>query len=134
MQMRMTELVKNYRKLAEVIGEKKYWPPKVNVALAKNMMHLEKEMQIYEESRSRIVEKYAHKDTSGEIEIKGDEYVFETTEDKKNFLEDMKELGDTEVELSLQQLTYAQLCEIEEKYTQPNAADLTLLGFMLQEE
>ena len=74
-------------------------PRKASVAIARNIQKLEKEVKLYLKQRSDIAERYAKKGKDGQPINEDDKYVFETPEHEASFLQEAKELNETEIEI-----------------------------------
>lgn len=134
--MEVAELLRNYAGLSEVINEKKVFASEVNLAIAKNSRILENEVKSYQESLKQIIDRYVHKDESGDPETKkqpggAQEYVFETAEKKKEYLKAVRELECVDIELDISVIKYDSL--EESGSDKPTAYDLVALDFMIKE-
>ncbi|MCU6763370.1 Uncharacterised protein [uncultured Roseburia sp.] len=93
-------------------------PRKVSVAIARNLIRLEKELKLAEEQRADIADRYAAKDENGNFVLDKEKYTFQTVADEKSFLEEAKELNEMEVEVQIMKFQAEELerCEQVERY------------------
>ncbi len=133
--MTVKEMLGAYTGLTEVIREKKLFASEVNLAIARNSKILEGEVKTYQESMNAAVEKYVHKDGNGNPETKKlpngmQEYVFETDEQKEQYLKAVRDMEAAELEVDVNMITAETFGDANE---QPTAYDLVALDFMLKE-
>lgn len=133
--MKVSEMIKAYTGLTAVVGEKKLFPGEVNLAIAKNYKILGDEMKAYNESVNNLVEKYVHKDSNGEPEIKEAgkgkfKYVFETNEKEKMYVKAVEELQNTELEVEVNMISDS---VFEKGNEQPTAFDLIAMESMIKD-
>lgn len=126
--MKMSEVRMAYIKINEVINEKKLFPGKVNIAIAKNNMALDNQMKCFNEGTKPLVERFALKDENGNPEIKNNSYVFETKEMEKQYVKGVEELDKTEVDIQIIKVEYD---AFDGGKDDPTAFDLVALEFML---
>lgn len=84
-------------------------PVKVSYALAKNISKLEKELQIYNQERDKLIEKYSVKDDDNKPVI--DENNQFKIQDKylEDWNKDIKELQEIEVEIDIHKFKLEEL-------------------------
>lgn len=133
--MKIKELTPCYSRLMNLVDRKKVLPVKLSYAISKNSIMLQNEVKFYIEERNKLVDTYVKKDDDGEPESKEGQYVFETSEDKKAFLLEQKNLEELEVELSeiIRKVNIQIIEEMGEKYDTLTAEDLLAIDFMLEE-
>ena len=95
-------------------------PRKVSVAIARNLVRLEKEIKLANDQRTDIAARYAAKDEAGEfiLDETKEKYTFTSPYDEKAFMDEVKELNESEVEVDIMKFGAAELekCEQIEKY------------------
>jgi hypothetical protein len=128
--IKMKEVVNQYFELGELVKEKKVFAGEVSLAIAKNFKTLRENVEARDEAAKSLIEKYAKHDEAGKPELKGQKYIFETDEDEKAFNDAFLELNETETEIEVHTISYELLKE-NEKYSNPTAADLVTLDFMM---
>ena len=109
--------------------QKKNFPAKVSFAIAKNQKEISDTLQIIEEQRKKICEKYAKKDENGKAEIEGGAYVIQ---DPQGLKEEYQELMEIETEIDLQKMDEADLEKCGEgKYDAITPDDARILQYMM---
>lgn len=128
--MKMQEIISSYLGVSELVRDKKIFAGDVSLAIAKNFKMLKENVDTRNETAKTVVEKYVKHNEKGEPETKGQQYIFETSEDEKAFKNAMQELSEAEMEIEVQTVPYELLKE-NDKYSNPTASDLITLDFML---
>lgn len=131
--MKIGELITNYNKMSEVAKKDKLFQPKLNYALAKNILTMEQEVKIYTQNRNDIIRKFALIGEDGNPVVKKEKYVFETNEKQNQFIEAMEELDGNEIIIDIRKVPYEVVETVDEKYDQLTAADLMALDSMVEE-
>lgn len=134
MKMKLAEVKRYLDVLRHFID--KMLPRKVTTAIARNVGKLEKEVEFFEKQRFDIINRYAVKDEDGTFVIEDDKYTFASKEDEKAFLEELEQLGSTEVEVELMKFHASELerCDIVERYAVITPREELALEFMIDYE
>lgn len=77
---------------------RKELPIKVSYALAKNIAKIEKELEIYNSERQKLIDKYCVKDENGENKVDENNQLKIQEEYLKDWEKDIKELQNIELE------------------------------------
>lgn len=80
---------------------RKELPIKVSYALAKNISKIEKELQIYNSERQKLLDKYCIKDENGENKVDENNQLKIQEEYLKDWERDIKELQNIELEIDI---------------------------------
>ncbi|WP_143314983.1 hypothetical protein [Clostridium sp. HBUAS56017] len=82
-------------------------PVRVSFKVAKNIKEIEKELKIYEEEKSKLIDKYGEKDKEGKIKTSenGTVNIF----DVENWNRDIKELLSIEIDLNIEKIDISEL-------------------------
>lgn len=80
---------------------RKELPIKVSYALAKNISKIEKELQIYNSERQKLLDKYCVKDENGENKVDENNQLKIQEEYLKDWERDIKELQNIELEIDI---------------------------------
>lgn len=80
---------------------RKELPVKVSYALAKNISKIEKELQIYNSERQKLLDKYCVKDENGENKVDENNQLKIQEEYLKDWERDIKELQNIELEIDI---------------------------------
>lgn len=80
---------------------RKELPIKVSYALAKNIAKIEKELEIYNSERQKLLDKYCIKDENGENKIDKNNQLKIQEEYLKDWERDIKELQNIELEIDI---------------------------------
>lgn len=82
---------------------KKDLPVKTCFSLAKMVKEINDNLEIIDKAKLAIVDKYAQKDEDGKIRFQDNgQPLFNSDEDKKKFLEDLKDLAEQEFDISVE--------------------------------
>lgn len=103
-------------------------PIKVSYALAKNISKLEKELEIYNKEREKLIEKYSIKDKNNQTVIDGNNQIQIKDECLEDWNKDIKELQDIEVEIDIHKF---KLEELNGYNMTP--AELMAIDYMIEE-
>ncbi len=94
-------------------------PRKVSYAIARNLVSMEAEVKIYLNQIRDIAERYVVKNENGEFKLDDSgKYVFASDEDKQNYEQELKELGETSVDFKLFSFDVKELdkCETSDRF------------------
>ena len=80
---------------------RKELPIKVSYALAKNIAKIEKELEIYNSERQKLLDKYCIKDENGENKIDKNNQLKIQEEYLKDWKKDIEELQNIELEIDI---------------------------------
>ena len=80
---------------------RKELPIKVSYALAKNISKIEKELEIYNSQRQKLIDKYCVKDENGENKVDENNQLKIQEEYLKDWGRDIKELQNIELEIDI---------------------------------
>ena len=103
-------------------------PIKVSYALAKNISKLEKELEIYNKEREKLIEKYSVKDKNNKTVIDENNQIQIKDECLEDWNKDIKELQDIEVEIDIHKF---KLEELNGYNMTP--AELMAIDYMIEE-
>lgn len=112
-------------------------PRKVSAAIARNLVKLEKEFELYNKQRLDIANRYAKKDEEGEFILTavGDKsaYTFNDTKDEVAFRTEAKDLDETEIDVDIMKFDAAEMerCEMVERYDFITPVQEAALGWMI---
>nr|WP_207723153.1 DUF1617 family protein [[Eubacterium] tenue] len=103
-------------------------PVKVSYALAKNISKIEKELQIYNTERERLIEKYSVKDDDNKTVIDENNQIKIQDKYLEDWNKDIKELQEIEVEIDIHKFKLEEL----NGYNM-TAAELMAIEYMIEE-
>lgn len=103
-------------------------PIKVSYALAKNISKIEKELEIYNKEREKLIEKYSVKDESGKTVIDENNQIKIQDIHLEDWNKDIKELQGIEVEIDIHRF---KLEELNGYNMTP--AELMTIDYMIEE-
>lgn len=110
-------------------------PRKVSVAIARNIIKFEKEMEVYEEQREDIAGRYAAKDGDGKfiLDAEGKNYTFESQEKEAAFRQESKELNESEIDIDIMTFKASELdrCDEVERYNILPPVQEAAIGWMI---
>lgn len=98
---------------------------KVSYAVAKNINKIEKELEIYNEEKAKLIDKYGEKDEEGNLKV--DEAGNIEIIDKENWNKDFKELLEIENEIDMHKINEEALFKCECDIT---PGELMLVDYM----
>ncbi|OXX84150.1 hypothetical protein AVM15_06075 [Paraclostridium benzoelyticum] len=84
-------------------------PVKVSYALAKNIAKIEKELEIYNSERQKLLDKYCVKDENGQNKIDENNQLKIQEEYLKDWNQDIKELQNIELEIDIHKFKLEEL-------------------------
>lgn len=67
--------------------------------LEENIIKFNENLQAYEKTRRKLIEKYADKDSEGKLIVKDNQYCFTNEENKIKFIEEINKLDNLEKDL-----------------------------------
>lgn len=117
-------------------------PAKLSFAIKRNIDNLRKETERAEEQRMMLCRRYADKDEDGDpimVDSMNDGVVAKhylvSNENRGEFIAEYMELMNTEVDVDIRTVTAEQIerCEESERYSIPTVAQLSGMGFMLED-
>lgn len=88
---------------------RKELPIKVSYALAKNISKIEKELDIYNSERQKLLDKYCIKDEHGENKVDENNQLKIQEEYLKDWNQDIKELQNIELEIDIHKFKLEEL-------------------------
>lgn len=88
---------------------RKELPIKVSYALAKNIAKIEKELEIYNSERQKLLDKYCVKDENGKNKVDENNQLKIEEEYLKDWEKDIKELQNIEVEMDIHKFKLEEL-------------------------
>lgn len=88
---------------------RKELPTKVSYALAKNISKIEKELEIYNSERQKLLDKYCIKDEHGENKVDENNQLKIQEEYLKDWEKDIKELQNIELEIDIHKFKLEEL-------------------------
>lgn len=88
---------------------RKELPIKVSYALAKNISKIEKELEIYNSERQKLLDKYCIKDEHGENKVDENNQLKIQEEYLKDWEKDIKELQNIELEIDIHKFKLEEL-------------------------
>ena len=110
-------------------------PRKVSVAIVKNLSLFNSEIDFYNSQRNDIADRYAQKDKSGNYILEGNQYTFATMGDREDFLQEARELNETNVDIekNIMKFYASELdkCDDSDRYNVLTPAQEISLGWMI---
>jgi hypothetical protein len=98
---------------------------KVSYAVAKNISKIEKELEIYNKEKAKLIDKYGEKDEEGNLKV--DEAGNIEITDKENWSKDIKELLEIENEIDIHKINEEDLIKCDCDIT---PGELILVDYM----
>lgn len=118
MKMKYEKIMDRYKVLLAV--GKLALPRPVSTAIARNMVNLEKEVSFILQQKRDIANRFAKKDEKEQFVLDETQqnYVFDSEEDKNNFLRELQELEACEVEVDIMKFNINDLqsCDTTDRY------------------
>ncbi|GAA0763891.1 hypothetical protein [Clostridium sartagoforme] len=74
-------------------------PIKLSYAFSKNITKIDRELEVYNKERQRLIEKYGEKDEEGKLKVKEDGNI--NILDVDNFNKDIKEILEIETDIDI---------------------------------
>lgn len=126
MKLTNKQIVNNSMILMEI--SKKELPIKVSYALAKNIVKIEKELEIYNSERQKLLDKYCVKDENGKNKVDENKNLKIQEEYLKDWERDIKELENIELEIDIHKF---RLDELNGYNMSPS--ELIAIDYMIEE-
>ena len=105
-------------------------PVKASYAIAKNIKKIEKEIEVYNEERAKLLDKYGEKDEDGNLVVSEEQNIKIVPENVEKWNKDLNELLDIEVEVDIHKLKFSVL---EESGTVMSISGIHSIDFMLED-
>ena len=99
---------------------------KVSYVVAKNISKIDKELEIYNKEKSKLIEKYGEKDEDGKLKIREDGKI--NIVDLENWNKDIRELNEIENEIDIHKINEEDLFKCNCNIT---PGELMLIDYML---
>ena len=99
---------------------------KVSYAIAKNINKIEKELEIYNKEKAKLIDKHGEKDEEGKLKV--DESGNIKILDKENWNKDFKELLEIEAEIDIHKINEEDLFKCDNANITPG--ELMLVDYM----
>lgn len=112
------------------IANKQGLPKKISYAIAKNMAKIESELKIYNSERQKLIDKYAHKDEQGNVQIDRNNNLKIMDEHIKDWNKEINELLDIEVDVEIHKFNIDDLYNSDCDMT---PSDFILIDYMIEE-
>ena len=107
----------------------KQLPIKVSYAIAKNISKIEKELEIYNKERQKLIDKYCLKDEEGNLIDENNQFKI-ADGNLEAWNKDMNELLDIEIDINIHKFSKDDLINSNCKIT---PAELMLIDYMIEE-
>lgn len=108
----------------------KQFPIKVSYAISKNIAQIEKELEIYNKERQKLLDKYCVKNEKGENLIDENNKLEITKEHYDDWNRDFNELLNIEVDINIHKFNKSDLLNSNCEMT---AAEIMLIDYMIEE-
>lgn len=99
---------------------------KVSYAIAKNITKIEKELEVFNKEKAKLIDKYGEKDEEGNLKV--DEYGNVNIIDKENWNKEFKELLEIENEIDIHKINEEDLFKCDNANITPG--ELMLVDYM----
>lgn len=131
--MKNIDIVQMYNTLESV--KKKKLPISILYILSRNMKQLKEVSEDFESARQELLNKYGEKDETGNLAIKNNRISI-PKEVEENFLNELKELEDVDISISLQKIPMSSIFALDgftdvDRLTEE---ELEAMQYMIQEE
>lgn len=129
--MKFSEIMIKKQSMADVLDL--ILPRKVSVAIARNLTTINKEIELYNQQREDIAERYAKKDEKGNYVLDGNNYTFANGKDRQSFIEEVSELNDTDIDINIFKFNVSELdrCDESDRYNIITPSQEVSLGWMI---
>ena len=107
----------------------KQLPIKVSYAIAKNISKIEKELEIYNKERQKLIDKYCLKDEEGNLIDENNQFKI-ADGNLESWNKDMNELLDIEIDINIHKFSKDDLFNSNCNIT---PAELMLIDYMIEE-
>lgn len=105
-------------------------PVRTSYVISRNIKKIEKELEIYNEERQKLLDKYAEKNEDGSLKVDENDQLKIPNENLKAWNKDINELLDIEIDIDIHKFNIKDLlnsnCEI-------TANELILIDYMIEE-
>lgn len=108
----------------------KQLPVKVSYAIAKNISKIERELEVYNKERQKILDKYCIKDEEGNNLIDENNQLKIADEHLEDWNKDINELLDIEIDIDIHKFNVNDLLNSNCEMT---ASELMLIDYMIEE-
>lgn len=108
----------------------KQLPIKVSYAIAKNISKIERELEIYNKERQKLLDKYCIKDDEGKNLIDENNQLKIADEHLEDWNKDINELLDIEIDIDIHKFNVNDLLNSNCEMT---ASELMLIDYMIEE-
>lgn len=108
----------------------KQLPIKISFAISKNIAQIEKELEIYNKERQKLLDKYCVKNKKGENLVDENNQLEIAKEHIDNWNRDLNELLDIEIDINIHKFSESDLLNSSCEMT---AAEIMLIDFMIEE-
>lgn len=108
----------------------KQLPIRVSYTIAKNISKIEKELEIYNKERQKIIDKYCIKDDEGNNVIDENNQLKISSENLNTWNKEINELLDIEVDIEIHKFNINDLLNSNCEMT---ASELMLIDYMIEE-
>lgn len=108
----------------------KQLPIKISYAISKNIKKIEKELEIYNSERQKLLDKYAIKDKNGENLIDENNQLKIDDENMSNWNKSINELLDIEINIDIHKFNKDDLLSSNCEMT---PSELMLIDYMIEE-
>lgn len=105
-------------------------PVKASYAISKNIKKIEKEIEVYNEERAKLLDKYGEKDENGNLVVSEEQNIKIAPENVEKWNKDLSELLDIEVEVDIHKLKFSVL---EESGMGMSISGIQSIDFMLED-
>lgn len=128
--MNIKDIIKYNNSLENILIKK--LPIKISFIIAKNKKNMETILEIYNEKRMDLIEKYAVKDDKGEIVI--DHNGNAKIDDLKSFTNELEELWSIEQDVNIEYIIFQDLekCDTDKKFDSLSPLDISQIQWMIQ--
>lgn len=111
------------------IGNKEL-PIKISFILAKNISSIEKELEIYNTEREKLIQKYAVKDENNQIIVGLNNQIQIKEDSVSDWTKDIQELENIEIEVFIHKFNVDSILNSDLKIT---PAELVSINYMIEE-
>lgn len=111
------------------IGNKEL-PIKISFILAKNISSIEKELEIYNTEREKLIQKYAIKDENNQIIVDPNNQIQIKEDSVSDWTKDIQELENIEIEVFIHKFNADSILNSDLKIT---PAELVSINYMIEE-
>lgn len=108
----------------------KQLPIKISYAIAKNVSKIERELEIYNKERQKLIDKYCVKDEEGNNLVDENNQLKIADEHLEDWNKDINELLDIEIDIDIHKFNINDLLNSNCEMT---ASELMLIDYMIEE-